>query len=53
MNSIIFPGAYIEEGASVGAMSLIVRSTKSWGVFFGIPAKRAELKKLEQENYFG
>lgn len=38
--SSILPGGSLAEGVSVGASSLIVRATKPWGVYFGIPAKR-------------
>lgn len=39
-NSMIMPGCNIAEGVAVGAMSLIFRPTKEWGIYFGIPAKR-------------
>ncbi|KKO47849.1 hypothetical protein VT06_14750 [Arsukibacterium sp. MJ3] len=39
-NSVVFPGVTVEEGCSIGAMSLVVKSTCSWGVYFGSPAKR-------------
>ena len=39
--STILPGATIEEGVSVGAMSLVNRSLKEWGLYAGIhPCKR-------------
>lgn len=38
--SSILPGGSLAEGVSVGASSLIIRPTKAWGVYFGIPAKR-------------
>ncbi|MGI2168933.1 acyltransferase [Shewanella sp. MF05960] len=38
--SIVLPGCNIEEGCSVGAMSLINKPTMPWGVYFGVPAKR-------------
>ncbi|WP_275723446.1 acyltransferase [Vibrio furnissii] len=52
--SIILPGANLAEGCSVGAMSMVTKPTKSWGVYFGIPAKRIkersqELLKLEEK----
>ncbi|MCE3046673.1 acyltransferase [Helicobacter kayseriensis] len=52
--STILPNAFLSEGSSIGAMSLIVRKTKPWGVYFGIPAKRIkerkkDLLKLEKE----
>ncbi|PAF43769.1 galactoside O-acetyltransferase [Helicobacter sp. 11S03491-1] len=53
-NSIILPGGSLAEGVSVGALSLVSRPTKSWGVYFGIPARRIlerkkEILKLEEE----
>ncbi|WP_369434049.1 acyltransferase [Psychromonas sp. MME1] len=51
--SIILPGANLAEGCSVGAMSMVTKPTKSWGIYFGIPAKRIkersnDLLKLEE-----
>lgn len=57
--SIIFPGVRIEDGCSVGALTLISKNTEPWGVYVGNPAKRLkerskdllELEKqLEQEQ---
>lgn len=53
-NSTIMPGVIVAEGCSVGAMSLILKSTISWGVYVGIPAKRVrerskEMLKLTKE----
>lgn len=52
--SIILPGGSLAEGVSVGASSLIIRKTKPWGIYFGIPAKRMmernkNILKLEKE----
>ena len=38
--SVILPGVTIEEGTSVGAMSMVVKSTLPWSVYFGVPAKK-------------
>lgn len=38
--SIIFPGVRIEDGCSVGALSLVSKSTEPWGIYSGIPAIR-------------
>ena len=54
-SSIVFPGAHVEEGVSVGAMSLVFSSTKPWGIYVGIPAKRIKEKKrgmIEQAELF-
>lgn len=52
--STILPNAYLAEGVAIGTMSLVVRKTNPWGIYFGIPAKRIkerkkDLLKLEQE----
>lgn len=39
-NSVIMPGVEIAEGCSVGALSLVHRSTEAWGVYVGSPARR-------------
>ena len=38
--SVIMPGVTLKEGTSVGAMSLVVKTTDPWGIYVGIPAKR-------------
>lgn len=40
LNSVVFPKIYIGEGTVVGAMSLVNRNLKEWGVYFGVPVKR-------------
>ncbi len=52
--SVVLPGVILEEGTSVGAMSLVNKSTEPWGFYFGIPAKRLKargqrLLELEQD----
>lgn len=52
--SVIMPGITLEEGTSIGAMSLVTKSTEPWSVYFGIPAKRLKSRKqalleLEQD----
>lgn len=49
-NSVVFPGVHIAEGCSIGAMSLITKSTKPWGIYFGIPAKRIKDKSKNVLN---
>ncbi|MFN1439178.1 acyltransferase [Escherichia coli] len=44
-NSLVFPGVTIEEGCSIGAMTMVTKSTKAWGCYFGIPAKRIKERK--------
>jgi UDP-3-O-[3-hydroxymyristoyl] glucosamine N-acyltransferase len=47
-NSVIFPGANIAEGVSIGAMSLVLHPTVEWKIYAGIPARiiRDRSKKL-------
>jgi acetyltransferase-like isoleucine patch superfamily enzyme len=46
-NSIIFPGANVKEGTSVGALSVITKPTEEWAIYFGIPAKK--IKNREKD----
>lgn len=53
--SIILPGASLEIGVAVGALSLVKGRCKAFGVYFGSPARRiAERKKdiLRLESEF-
>ncbi|HHF0488588.1 acyltransferase [Vibrio diabolicus] len=43
--SIIMPGVILNEGTSVGAMSLIRKSTDSWSIYLGNPAKKIKDRK--------
>lgn len=45
--SIVFPGVCIAEGCSVGAMTVVHRSTEAWGIYVGNPAKRIKDRKQE------
>jgi len=38
-NSVILPGAILEEGVVVGALSLVKGSLKGWGIYAGVPAR--------------
>lgn len=46
-NSLIFPGVTLNEGTSVGAMSMVTKTTEPWTVYFGIPAKRLKARKQD------
>lgn len=46
-NSIIFPGVHIAEGCSVGAMTLVTKSTEPWSIYSGIPAKKIKNRKKD------
>lgn len=37
--SIVLPSVRIREGAAIGALSLVSRSTDPWKIYFGSPAK--------------
>lgn len=45
--SIIFPGVRLSEGCSVGAMSLVNKSTDPWGIYVGNPARRVKDRKKD------
>lgn len=42
--SIILPGVKINDGASVGAMSLVTKSIDAWTINYGIPSKKVKVK---------
>lgn len=46
-NSLIFPGVILAEGTSVGALSMVTKSTEEWSVYFGSPAKRLKSRKRD------
>ncbi len=52
--SVILPGIVLEEGVSIGAMSMVTKKTEPWSIYFGIPAKKIKsrsqaLLAFEQE----
>jgi acetyltransferase-like isoleucine patch superfamily enzyme len=55
--SVILPGVTLEEGTSIGAMSLVTKSTEPWMFYFGIPAKRLNTRRREllqlEQDYLG
>ena len=56
--SLVFPGVDIADGCSVGAYSMVNRSTEPWGIYAGVPATRKkdrskELLLLEQRYLNG
>jgi acetyltransferase-like isoleucine patch superfamily enzyme len=56
-SSMILPGVTLAEGTSVGAMTMVTKSTEPWSIYFGIPAKkikdrRRDLLELEKQ-YIG
>lgn len=52
--SIIMPGVTLKKGTAVGAMSLVIKNTKSWSTYIGTPAKKIknrtkDLLELEKQ----
>lgn len=51
--SIIFPGVQVAEGCSIGAMTVLNKSTSPWGIYLGNPARRIKERSkalLEMEQ---
>jgi acetyltransferase-like isoleucine patch superfamily enzyme len=46
-NSLVLPGVVLAEGTSVGALSMVTKSTDEWSVYFGSPAKRISARKRD------
>lgn len=46
-HSVVFPGVILGEGCSVGACSLVTKSTEPWTVYFGAPAKRLKSRRRD------
>lgn len=54
-NSVILPGVNVAEGCSIGAMTLVNKSTDPWGIYVGSPAYRLKDRNkgmLELEKQF-
>ena len=45
--SVILPGLALEEGVSVGALSLVTKNCASFGMYFGAPARRIGERKRD------
>jgi acetyltransferase-like isoleucine patch superfamily enzyme len=53
--SVILPGVTLEDGVAVGALSLVSRNCKAFGIYAGNPARRISARKrdlLELEQIF-
>ncbi|MFU8787388.1 MAG: acyltransferase [Methylobacter sp.] len=53
--SVILPGIILEEGVAVGALSLITKNCRAFGIYAGSPARRIKERKrdlLELEQAF-
>jgi acetyltransferase-like isoleucine patch superfamily enzyme len=46
VDSIIMPGVVLSQGTSIGAQSLVLKSTRPWSIYIGSPAKK--LKNREK-----
>lgn len=54
-NSLILPGVDLAEGTSVGACSMVTKSTQEWSIYFGVPARRLRSRSralLEKEKEY-
>ncbi|MGE4286494.1 MAG: acyltransferase [Phycisphaerae bacterium] len=54
VGSTVMPNVIVEYGTAIGAMSFVVRKTKPWSVYFGVPARKLserkrDLLKLEKQ----
>jgi len=43
--TVIMPGVVVKEGTSVGAMSLVLKSSEPWTIIAGCPAKKIKNRK--------
>lgn len=53
--AIIMPGVHIAEGNSIGANSLVLKTTESWSIYVGSPARKIKERKndlLELEKKY-
>ncbi|HCZ9269150.1 acyltransferase [Vibrio sp. Vb2880] len=53
--SVVLPGVRLSEGTSVGAKSLVRKSTEEWSIYLGNPAKRLKARSrnlIELEKKF-
>jgi dTDP-4-amino-4,6-dideoxy-D-glucose acyltransferase len=51
--SVVLPGVNLEEGVAIGALSLVKKNCRSFGIYIGVPAKRISDRKhdlLEKEK---
>ena len=44
-SSVLLPGGKLNEGAAVGAMSLVISPLDSWSIYAGIPCKKIKDRK--------
>ena len=46
-NTVILPSVKIGEGCAVGALSLVQKSLKPWGIYFGAPVRRISDRSMD------
>lgn len=49
-NVLIFPNLTIGEGCVVGACSMVRKDLEPWGIYYGLPVKRAKERKQDMKN---
>jgi galactoside O-acetyltransferase len=53
--AVVMPGVTLAEGTSVGALTLVTKSTEPWTMVFGVPARRLKARRrdlLEREQAY-
>lgn len=45
--SVVLPGVELAEGTSIGACSMVTKSTLAWSIYFGVPAKRLKARSQD------
>jgi dTDP-4-amino-4,6-dideoxy-D-glucose acyltransferase len=53
--AVVLPGAMVEDGAAVGALSLVKGKLDAWSIYAGVPARRVRARSralLKQEEAF-
>jgi len=46
--TVVLPNIVINDGASIGALSLVNKDLEEWGLYVGIPAKKIKLRNREK-----
>jgi len=46
-HSVVLPGVVMGEGSSIGACSLVTRSTEPWTIYLGTPAKAVRARSRD------
>ena len=51
VNAIILPGVNVEEGAIIGANSVVTKDVKSYCIVGGVPARYIKNRYVEKDAY--